>query len=220
MLINDNISHLSIYIMEIKTRKQLKFVIESDYIMNRGYSSPNLAMRLKNLIAPDYIMQYLVAIRMDNYYSNVGKSILLIINKIKLRRLSIKLGFSIGSRVFGYGLVIPHYGTIVVGGTNRLGNYCVLHTSTCISDNGIIIGDSLYLGTGAKLTSKIILGNNVSIAANSVVNKSFNEDNVLLVGAPAFIKAGTKAWYERDGGEYALKVKHVEKLKEKYGLQL
>ena len=36
----------------------------------------------------------------------------------------------------GYGAVIPHYGTIVVNGDARLGNYCVLHTSTCIAGGG------------------------------------------------------------------------------------
>lgn len=34
-------------------------------------------------------------------------------------RLSRMLGFSIGYDVFDYALVIPHYGTIVVGNKNR-----------------------------------------------------------------------------------------------------
>lgn len=63
------------------------------------------------------------------------------------------MGITIVYNVFGYGLVIPHYGTIVVGESNNIGNYAVLHTSTCISSNGKIIGNGLYLSTGAKITS-------------------------------------------------------------------
>lgn len=62
-----------------------------------------------------------------------------------------KLGFTISENVFGYGLVIPNYGTIVVGSGNQIGNYSVLHTSTCISAGRKRIGDGLYLSTGAKV---------------------------------------------------------------------
>ncbi len=47
--------------------------------------------------------------------------------------LGMKLGYSIGYKCFSYGLVLPHYGTIVVGNSNRIGKYAVLHTSTCIT---------------------------------------------------------------------------------------
>ena len=61
----------------------------------------------------------------------------------------------------------------------------MLHTSTCISGNGKIIGDALYLATGAKMTSTIKLGNGISVGANSVVNKSFDKDNIMIAGMPA-----------------------------------
>lgn len=123
-----------------------------------------------------------------------------------------KLGFSIGCDVFGYGLVLPHYGTIVVGISNRIGNYAVLHTSTCISDNGKVIGDGLYLSTGAKKTSKVTLGRGVSVGANSVVNKDFG-DNVLLVGLPAEVKRSRKIWYEEENDIHYERVKKIENLR-------
>lgn len=112
----------------------------------------------------------------------------------------------------GYGVVIPHYGTIVVGGSNRIGNYTVLHTSTCITGNGKIIGDALYLSTGAKITSKIELGNNISIAANSIVNKPFSS-NLMIAGAPAKQIKYADAWYIRDGELYKDRVSRVENLR-------
>lgn len=111
--------------------------------------------------------------------------------------MGLKLGFSIGYKCFGYGLVIPHYGTIVVGDSNRCGNYCVLHTSTCISGErgGKIIGNALYLSTGVKIFKPITLGDNVQIGCNSVVNKTFTDDDILLVGMPAVIKKNVTPWY-------------------------
>lgn len=128
-----------------------------------------------------------------------------------------KLGFSIGSCSLGYGVVIPHHGTIVVGESNRIGNFAVLHTSTCISSNNKVIGDALYLATGAKMTSQITLGDNVSVGANSVVNKSF-PSNCMIAGAPAKWIKDAIPWYERDGEAYATKVRKVEELKAKMNL--
>lgn len=53
--------------------------------------------------------------------------------RMKQRKLGIKLGFSIACDTYDYGLVISHYGTIVVGNGNKIGNYAVLHTSICIT---------------------------------------------------------------------------------------
>lgn len=127
-----------------------------------------------------------------------------------------RLGFSIGHDIFGYGLRIPHYGTIVVGGTNRIGNYAVLHTSICISDNGKEIGDGFYCSTGVKITSKVTLGNNISVGANSLVNKDFNENDVLIAGVPAKLVKEAKPWYVRDN--YAERINSISELKKEYGL--
>ena len=182
-------------------------------MMNRGYFKPNFWCKLKNIFFPDHIMKFLVLMRRLQYYSNSGRLYrgVFVFNAVRYKRLSVKLGFSIGYRVFGYGLVIPHYGTIVVGDSNRIGNYCVLHTSTCISDNQKIIGDGLYVATGVKMTSRVTLGNNISIGANSLVNKSVCGDNLLLVGSPASLNPPpAKTWYIRDGEQYTKRVREIE----------
>lgn len=130
-------------------------------------------------------------------------------------RLGEKLGFSIGCDSLGYGVVIPHYGTIVVGGAPRIGNYAVLHTSTCISDNKKMIGDGLYLSTGAKITSEITLGNNISIGANSVVNKSYAGNNALIAGAPAKYIKDKGPWFD---GKYLWRMEQVEILKQQMSI--
>lgn len=204
--------------MKISSKKQLRFVIEADFMMNRGYFHPTLAEYIKRIFVPDYIMDYMVAMRCVSYYKNKGG-----INRLiflhylnKYRRLGIKLGFSIGYNVFGYGLVLPHYGTIVVGGSNHIGNYAVLQTSVCISDNGKTIGDGLYCSTGVKMTSSLTLGDFISIGANSLVNKSYDGNNALLGGMPAKYIKEEEAWYIRD--HFDKNVYKIEELKKKYGL--
>jgi serine O-acetyltransferase len=54
-----------------------------------------------------------------------------------------------------------------------------------------VIGDNCYIGPGAKLYGGIILGDNVAIGANSVVNKSFEGDCV-IAGVPAKVISNSK----------------------------
>ncbi len=137
---------------------------------------------------------------------------------ILYHKLSLKLGFSIDPSVLGYGTVIPHYGTIVVGSGNSIGHYAVLHTSTCITAKDKIIGDGLYLSTGVKIISKVTLGDNISIGANSMVNKDFIEPNCMIAGSPARIIKETIPWYIRDNRE--IRVKSAELLREKMNVNL
>lgn len=120
----------------ISSKKELQFFLMADRMVNRGEFTPSARTRIHCFFSPDYIMDFLVAMRHKAFYDNNPRRWLhkLVWNR-RFRNLSIKLGFSIGSNVFGYGLLIPHWGTIVVGSTNRIGNYAVLHTSTCISDH-------------------------------------------------------------------------------------
>lgn len=201
----------------IRSKKELAFYIKADSMMNRGYFNPSMSERLKRLFVRDEIMCFLRILRKCQYYNQMG-GVKSIYYRYKYLKISKRLGFSLGCNVFGYGLVIPHYGTIVVGESNRCGNYCVLHTSTCITDNGKQIGDAFYLSTGAKITSKVVIGDNVSVGANSVVNKSFEEGNIMIAGSPAKYIKNSDAWYVRDGQTYISRVNAVEKLKREMGI--
>lgn len=105
----------------IRTKKELAFYIKADYMMNRGYFRPSLLGRLRSVVFPDYIMDYLIHMRKADYYSHISgvRKILFFYHRMKQRRLGLKLGFNIACDVCGYGLLIPHYGTIVIGGGIR-----------------------------------------------------------------------------------------------------
>lgn len=109
----------------IKSKKELSFYIMADAMMNRGYFRPSFKERIKRVFIKDDILLFLILMRKCQYYSQLG-GVKCLYYKIKYSKLSKKLGFSIGYNTFGYGLVIPHYGTIVVGGSNNCGNYYIL----------------------------------------------------------------------------------------------
>ena len=198
--------------MMINSRKELSFYLKADRMMNRGRFSPSIKDRIFGCFSPDYIMIFLSSMRHVSYYSQKRGGVFKLFWLVRFKRLSVRLGFSIGPNAFGYGLVIPHYGTIVIGGSNSIGNYAVLHTSTCIVDRKSVIGDGLYLATGSIISSRVVLGNNVTIGANSVVNITNEQSNVL--------KKNSDVWYLRDGERFLHRVQRVEELKVSMSLGL
>lgn len=203
----------------INSKNELKFYIMADRIIAGLNPQKKLLERILTVITPELqIIKYLELMRKASYYGQLKKKSLLycFISKyfdIRYRNMGKKLGFSIGKDVFGYALFIPHYGTIVVNNGVRAGNYCVLHTSTCIGGDGKLIGNALYLSSGAKIMGRLQMGDFVSVATNSLVNKSVG-DNVLVAGLPANIKKEAyQPWYIRDGKEFENRIQKIEQIK-------
>ncbi len=205
------------------TRKELQFYLEADMMMNRGIFHYTCKQKIARSFNRDYIIEYLRALRLTEYYSqfpasNIFCRLRYLINKYRVKKLGIRLGFSIAPGVLGYGVVIPHWGTIVVGYPNKIGPYAVLQTSTCISGNGKEIGEGLYMATGAKITSCRFLGDHTTVSANSAVVKNFEESGVLLGGVPAQKIKDRREWWIEDGEEYSLLVSKVENRKKELSI--
>jgi len=58
--------------MKITSKKELKFFLMADYMMNRGKFGPSLIDRVVHIFFPDYIISYLVAMRKTSYYKDGG----------------------------------------------------------------------------------------------------------------------------------------------------
>ncbi len=103
------------------------------------------------------------------------------------RRRSIKLGFDIPLNVFGPGLSIAHWGSVIANGNARVGANARVHPGTVLGEKdgfAPTIGNDVYLGPGVKVLGGITLGHNVTCGANAVIVKSFGND-LTLVGVPA-----------------------------------
>ncbi len=146
----------------------------------------------------DPVLRFQVLMRLDEWLLNTGKPRLLRFPLLLwFRRLSVRLGFSMGPNIFGPGLAIVHYGTIVIDPTARIGKNCRIHVGSHIGGAAQFIdpadahkfspriGDNCYIGPGAKLYGPIRIGSNCVVGANAVVTKSFPEDGLTLAGVPA-----------------------------------
>lgn len=107
--------------------------------------------------------------------------------RLRLARLSLVSGISIPPGVFGRGLSIAHYGSIVVNNNARVGSFCRIHSATNIGiEQGKAphLGDFVYVGPGAVISGGVTVGSRTAIGANAVVRRDIPEDSV-AVGAPA-----------------------------------
>lgn len=204
--------------MSIQSKKELQFYIKADRIINRGWGKISMTNRIKHIFSPDYIMRFLVSMRWLSYLSNKKRKLLphflliKIYHEMRFRKLGVKLGYTIGPDCFGYGLCLPHYGTIIVGQTNKIGNYACLHPCTCITNMNSKIGNGLFMGVGSKIIKSIKAGNNVSIGANSVVFYNVGS-NKLIAGIPAKEIKSMQPWYEEDSNKFLNRIKKIENLK-------
>lgn len=112
---------------------------------------------------------------------------LYVVARLLLARSSVQLGISIPPGVFGRGLSIAHYGSIVVNDEARVGKYCRIHSATNIGVSGTsapVLGDYVYIGPGAVIYGAVTLGDHMVVGANAVVQRSF-ANPATLGGAPA-----------------------------------
>jgi len=177
----------------IRSKQDYIFYLSEDR-KSLGKKNKGIVSELKQFFTPDYIWQFQRLMRKLEYFSNSKKGILAKIYRVclrvKYRRLSLKMGFSIPINTFGPGLAIVHYGTIVINGNAKIGANCRIHASTNIgasngSNKAPQIGNNVYIAPGVIIFGDIKIPNNTLISANSTVNKSFTEENTMLAGSPA-----------------------------------
>jgi len=175
----------------ITTNKDLKYYLEQDAIAlyREKQKQPKLF--------GDELWKFQIILRKAEYYTNsyriYKKSIYLLHYawyRFLLHKRSIKLGFSIPINVFGPGLSIAHYGTIVISPAAKIGKNCRIHDgvnigSTSGSHLAPQIGNNVFIGTGAKIIGDITIADDVSIGANAVVVRSISEKGVTYGGIPA-----------------------------------
>ena len=93
----------------------------------------------------------------------------------------------------GRRLVIDHGTGIVIGATAEIGDDCLLYQGVTLGGTGAArekrhptLGNNVMVGCGAKVLGPFRVGDNVKIAANSVVLREV-PDNCTVVGIPGHI---------------------------------
>ncbi|WP_418055218.1 serine O-acetyltransferase [Pseudidiomarina terrestris] len=180
----------------------------NSFSIMKSYIKQDLVMQQQQSLWKAFIFnpisRFTILLRLNELLYNKDYGLLMRgIPYLWFRRLSIRLGFSIPVNVFREGLVIVHYGLIVVSGDARIGVNCRIHAGVNIgaragfkkpdddSSHAPTIGNNCYIGPGAKLFGCIKIGNNCVIGANAVVNRSFDEDDLTIGGVPARIIANS-----------------------------
>lgn len=120
-------------------------------------------------------------------YYNISKGL----GYILYQHSKLKYGCDIAlTAKIGKNFTIVHIGGIVIGRNSIIGDHCTVNNNVTLgmknsNDTSIPdIGNNVYISTGAKLLGNIHIGDNCTIGANSVVNKSF-EKNSIIAGIPA-----------------------------------
>ena len=143
----------------------------------------------------DSIWKYERTLRFYEYHKNVGNKLRSYIYSLILTIHGEKLGFSISGNCFGLGLRINHYGLLIVNAKARIGNWCDIHQGVNIGGNGYmnengisisevpILGNFCFIGPGTKIFGNCVIGNNVRIGANSIINKDV-PNNYTAYGIP------------------------------------
>lgn len=144
----------------------------------------------------DEIWKFQLLLRKTEYFHNqqgIRRLLcypLYVAAKFRLHHRQLKLGFSIPLNVFGPGLSIPHYGTIVVAHRAVIGKNCRIHEGVTIgATNGnsgaARIGDDVFISSGVKIIGEVTIADRVAIGANAVVVKSIEEPGTTWGGVPA-----------------------------------
>jgi serine O-acetyltransferase len=104
--------------------------------------------------------------------------------------MEIVTGISLpASAQIGKGFYVGHFGKIILHSDVKMGENCSIGPGVLIGTKGVghkgvpVIGNNVYIGTGAKVLGNIKIGNNVKIGANSVVIKDV-PDGATVVGIP------------------------------------
>lgn len=141
--------------------------------------------------------KYLKSLRKLEYATNClkGKSLwgnlVYRYRLIKHERLSYEYDIDIKANQVGYGLYLPHViGGGIITNCKSIGNYCAINCGVLLGNKGTedlaVVGDNVDMTTGCKIIGKVIVGNNVIIAPNSVVVKNI-PDNAIVSGIPSKI---------------------------------
>lgn len=170
--------------------REYLYLVRSDLYRHTGNNRPSAFLKLLFLEAG---FKYTFWMRTASYFHRhrIYRHLLLPFVKVLLWHYLYKFGIKVSYKSsIGPGFYMGHFGGIFVNYETVIGRNCNISQDVTIGQvnrgkrKGCpIIGDNVYIGSGAKLIGKVRIGNNVAIGANCVVTRDV-PDNAVVVGIP------------------------------------
>lgn len=164
----------------------LKYLEQDKLALGKKYKSPKLVH--------DEIWRFEILLRKTEFYVNckktfVGKIFGKVLQFLYYKK-RLKYNTYIPLNVFGPGLSIAHFGSIIVNGNAKVGENCRIQDSVTIgATNGEsdapVIGNNVFIGSGARIIGKVNIASDIAIGANAVVVKDFKKSGITIGGVPA-----------------------------------
>lgn len=141
---------------------------------------------------------FIVLLRHMEYCENNKKylfsKIRYVLFKHIFQKYQIKTQLFIHPNTIDEGLNIEHPGFVWIDSTSKIGKNCTIlprvllgKKNPKVSPPAIFIGNNCYIGTGSTILGPVKIGDNVIIAAGSVVINDI-PDNCMVAGNPAVVK--------------------------------
>lgn len=140
------------------------------------------------------VLRYLKRLRWYEYTLNcthgVIGAIVRVIAKARWHHLGAKYNINVNPNTVGYGFRVPHLVGGVIINCKSVGKYCIANSGVIVGDNNrgemAVIGDNVDLTVGCKIIGGVTIGDNVTVAPNSVVVKDV-PSYAVVSGIPAKI---------------------------------
>ncbi|MBQ4528065.1 MAG: serine acetyltransferase [Clostridia bacterium] len=169
----------------IKTKKMLKEVLSYEmkmYGVKKHFNNPFAEKAV--------LWKHNKLLRKAEYCINSRKKIRSIWYRMRLYKYQNKYAIHIPPNTFEMGLKLMHVGPVLVNGNSCCGKDVTMHINTGLVGQGRNSGsptlcDGVVVGIGSVVLGGVTIAENIAIGANSVVNKSFEEPNIAIAGAPA-----------------------------------
>ena len=177
-------------------RCDLKDCLKADLYRYGGAKATWYFLKALSLSMPEF--RYIYLLRQASVFPK--SSIRGFLYRLLLFHYSYKYGFQIPPNTrIGKGLYIGHRGPVVINGRAEHGDNCTLGHLVNIGrmnrgkKTGCPkIGNRVFIGAGAVVVGKIVIGDNVLIAPNAFVNFDV-PDNSIVIGNPAVVKSHVNA---------------------------
>lgn len=186
--------------------KQIRLVSKKDLLDWLGYEKANYQAHgnitlLFPIAERDILYKHNYILRHAEYHTNNNHKIRSFLWRIFLLRYQNKYAIHIPINTCGKGLKIMHVGPVLINGNAYIGSDCSFHINTALvaggnNDNVPEIGNEIIMGIGSVVVGGVKLANKIAVGANSVVTKSFTEEDITIAGIPAkkISDSGSTEW--------------------------